>query len=199
VDALAAQTGSIRRHRLMLPLVAAGILWAAFFYPFIFHAPHGQQRQSIVNSRPTYVGLALESSGIILGFLVGLGAHLRPGPVRWSLGLALGIASVVMAWGAVRHLGRQFRVMAGLYVDHQLIMTGPYGLVRHPIYSGLLGMLLCTLLLLAPWYRMILPLFLLIVGTEIRVRTEDALLESRFGEAFREYQKRVPAYVPYLR
>jgi protein-S-isoprenylcysteine O-methyltransferase Ste14 len=99
----------------------------------------------------------------------------------------------------VRHLGRQFRVHAGLYEDHELVTTGPYAIVRHPIYSSLLAILVSTLLLTTPWQWAVISLVLFIAGTEIRVYTEERLLASRFGERFFDYRKRVWAYVPYLR
>jgi protein-S-isoprenylcysteine O-methyltransferase Ste14 len=40
-----------------------------------------------------------------------------------------------------------------LYADHQLVRTGPYAVVRHPIYASLLAMLLATVVLLTPWLR----------------------------------------------
>ena len=105
----------------------------------------------------------------------------------------------LLAWGAVRHLGRQFRVQAGLYRDHELVRTGPYAVVRHPIYASLLAILLGTLLVLTPWPWIPISLALFLVGTEIRVRAEDGLLASRFGEEFRRYRTRVPAYLPFVR
>jgi protein-S-isoprenylcysteine O-methyltransferase Ste14 len=80
-----------------------------------------------------------------------------------------------------------------------LVTSGPYAIVRHPIYTSLLGMLVCSLLVLTPWRWAIVALVLFVVGTEIRVRTEDALLASRFGERFFDYQRRVRAYVPFVR
>jgi protein-S-isoprenylcysteine O-methyltransferase Ste14 len=109
-------------------------------------------------------------------------------------------ACSAMAWTAVRHLGRQFRVHAGLYHDHELVRTGPYRIVRHPIYTSLLGMLIATMLLLRTdltWVVISLALF--IAGTEIRVRSEEALLASRFEDSFPAYRKTVSAYIPFIR
>jgi protein-S-isoprenylcysteine O-methyltransferase Ste14 len=173
--------------------------WFAWFYPFLFLAPHRQQRPSITVPGPTRFGLALESLAIFLAFIVHRSADDPPALAAQVLAIALGVASGVMAWHAVRHLGRQFRIQAGLYHDHQLVRTGPYAIVRHPIYTSLLGMLLCSMLILTPWQWAPVPLALFIAGTEIRVRTEDALLASRFGDEFHAYRRAVAAYIPYLR
>jgi protein-S-isoprenylcysteine O-methyltransferase Ste14 len=113
--------------------------------------------------------------------------------------MALGPLGGVLAWTSVTHLGRQFRIRAGLYVDHELVCTGPYGVVRHPIYASILAVLLSTLLLLTPWQWMAVSLALFVAGTEIRVHVEDGLLASRFGKEFDEYRRQVRAYVPFVR
>src|SRR5579859_6659548 len=125
--------------------------WFAWLYPFLFRAPHGQERESITVAAPTRIGLALESAAICLAFLFRRPLDSPPGLAREAIAMLIGPASAFMAWHSVQHLGRQFRVHAGLYADHELVRSGPYRIVRHPIYSSLLGMLICTLLLLAEW------------------------------------------------
>jgi protein-S-isoprenylcysteine O-methyltransferase Ste14 len=175
------------------------VCWFAWGYPFIFRAPHRQTRESVTIPGPTRIGLLLECIGIFLAFAFRIPAHTPPSLLRVAPALLLGVVAAVTAWTAVAHLGKQFRVQAGLYVDHELVRSGPYAFVRHPIYSSLLAMLVCTLLILTPWEWAPLSLALFVAGTEIRVRSEDALLESRFGDDFRNYQKQVRAYVPFVR
>lgn len=179
-------------------LVAAG--WIVWFYPFLFRAPHRQHRASITVAGPTRAGLALECLAIFLAFVAARRAGSPPDLFRTVVAVALIAACAVMSWKSVAHLGRQFRVHAGLYHDHQLVRTGPYAIVRHPIYSSLMGMLIGTMLLLgAPWMAAVVSLALFVAGTEIRVRAEDALLESRFHEEFHAYRRAVPAYIPFVR
>jgi protein-S-isoprenylcysteine O-methyltransferase Ste14 len=173
--------------------------WFAWFYPFLFRAPHRQARASITVAGPTRIGLLLESAAIFLAFLFRLPVETPPSLARQVLGIVIGPVSAVMAWQAVKHLGRQFRLHAGLYADHELVRSGPYRIVRHPIYSSLFGMLICTILLLTEWNWALLCIVLFVAGTEIRVHSEDRLLESRFGDQFREWRRRVPAYIPFLR
>ena len=134
----------------MLGWVVLVVSWCAWAYPFIFRAPHNQNRPSITADRPD----ACRTVPGVSGHLPGV--RLPPAPATDARGVAhrrggrLGIAAAILSWTAVRHLGRQFRVNAGLYEDHELVTSGPYAIVRHPIYTSLLAMLVCSLLLLTP-------------------------------------------------
>lgn len=116
---------------------------------------------------------------------------------RLPVSIAFFALASALSWTAARTLGRQWRIDAGLNADHQLINSGPYRLVRHPIYTSMLCLVWAVgfLLIRLPWLA--LATVLAIVGTEIRVRVEDGLLQSRFGKQFEEFQKSVPAYLPW--
>ena len=92
-----------------------------------------------------------------------------------------------------------FAFWRGLYADHELIRTGPYAIVRHPVYASLFLMMLATGLLFARWPLLLLGIALYIAGTEIRIHAEEGLLRARFGEEFEEYRRKVPAYLPLVR
>jgi protein-S-isoprenylcysteine O-methyltransferase Ste14 len=175
------------------------VFWLAWAYPFIFRAPHVQKRESITVAAPTRVGLLLECGAILIAFVFRMPPGHPPGVWRIAASMLCGATAVVLAWTSVTHLGRQFRIHAGLYHDHALVRTGPYAIVRHPIYASLLAMLLCALLLLTPWQWFPISLAVFICGTEIRVHSEEQLLASRFGDQFEAYRKRVPAYIPFVR
>ena len=76
--------------------------------------------------------------------------------------------------------------------------SGPYALVRNPIYTSMLLVLCAVALVITGWKLFLVSLVVFVVGTEIRVRTEEKLLASHFGEEFQKYKKSVPAYVPFL-
>jgi protein-S-isoprenylcysteine O-methyltransferase Ste14 len=173
--------------------------WVVWWYPFIFRAPHLQKRPSVTARGPTLAGLLLEVTAIFLAFACRLPPDSPPGILRLAGTAGFGLIATVLAWTSVTHLGKQFRVNAGLYEDHELVKTGPYAIVRHPIYSSLLGMLLSTLCLATGWQCAVVSLAVFVAGTEIRVHTEDRLLASRFGGQFAEYRRKVPAYVPFVR
>ena len=182
-----------------VPWVELMVCWFAWIYPFLFRAPHFQKRPSVTASKPSLAGLSLEALGIFIAFVFRLPPDVRPGAARIAASALFAILASLLSWSSVRHLGRQFRIQAGLYEDHRLIRTGPYRLIRHPIFASLLSALLCTLLLLTPWQWCVVSLALFLLGTEIRIRTEERLLASRFPEEFPEYRRHVPAYLPFLR
>ncbi len=144
-------------------------------------------------------GLLLECIAIAMANVIQLPVDIPRSPLRIVVSIISGILAAVASWTAVAHLGRQFRITAGLYHDHQLVTTGPYSRVRHPIYTSLLAILICTQALLTPLRWAAVSLALFIVGTEIRVHAEDGLLASRFGESFERYRKSVSAYIPFVR
>jgi protein-S-isoprenylcysteine O-methyltransferase Ste14 len=145
-------------------------------------------------------GIILESVGYFIVYLHTPAEWDTPLALwRGAIGLILAASSIVLAWRAVPALGRQWRIDAGLNADHQLIRSGPYRLVRHPIYASMLGLLLsgiawCGTLPLWP-----LALVLFIIGLEIRVHVEDTLLGEHFGAEFTEWSRDVPAYLPFIR
>lgn len=143
-------------------------------------------------------GLALEG----LAFLIAVFFRRSPqsAPV-WALlaSMVFGALAAVLMISALRHLDLHWRVKAVVTEDHRLITTGPYALVRHPIFAGLLCLLLATVLLLTRPWAAVVAMAVGVYGTEIRVRAEDGLLERRFGEQFRRYKAGVAALVPFLR
>jgi protein-S-isoprenylcysteine O-methyltransferase Ste14 len=107
-------------------------------------------------------------------------------PAVWKVAatIALLVMASAISWTAARALGRQLRVDAAIDATHELVRSGPYRFVRHPIYTSMLCVIVGTGLMIAPAYLFLPGLALFLVGTEIRMRTEDRLLESRFGEQF---------------
>jgi len=124
----------------------------------------------------------------------------RP-PADWQLALAAVFFALaaLLSWTAKRALGKQWRIDAGLNADHELVTSGPYQIVRHPIYTSMLCILVGSGVLLSPWWLLLIAVAVFIAGTEIRVYVEENLLSSRFGEQFHTYRQSVSAYIPFLR
>jgi protein-S-isoprenylcysteine O-methyltransferase Ste14 len=118
---------------------------------------------------------------------------------RFALSVCFFLSAIVLSWTGAHALGRQWRVDAGLNQDHELIVSGPYRVIRHPIYTSMLCLLFGTGFMVTPLWLLLPAVIVFVIGTEIRIRIEDQLLSSRFAERFREYKLSVPAYIPFLR
>lgn len=174
------------------------LMWIVWLYPFLRKRLTGPKRESNVMAHSANWGLALESAGIFCAWSW-LPNTPVPGPARAICSMVLAPVATVFGWMAVKHLGKQLRIFAGLYADHELIRTGPYAVVRHPVYASLFLMMLATGLLFARWPMLLASIVLYIAGTEIRIHAEEGLLRARFGEEFEEYRRKVPAYLPFVR
>lgn len=114
------------------------------------------------------------------------------------LGLAVLICSTAFTLWARATLGTMWSSSPVVKVEHELRTGGPYGVTRHPIYTGLLGMMLGTVLLVGfgHWLVM-LPVGLAFV--EIMIHMEEGLMLATFPEAYPRYRRQVPQLVPGLR
>ena len=171
------------------------LIWLLWIYPFLFRAPKWQKRESLTVFGSTTAGLILQMAGFFIVWFFQSPTAPRASVLALAGAAIPGGLSILLMWTAVPNLGRQFRIYAGLYSDHQLVRTGPYSVVRHPIYASLLAITLSTGILLTRWQWLLAAMAISIVGTEIRVRAEDKLLASRFGKEFEDYKAKVPAYL----
>ena len=108
----------------------------------------------------------------------------------------IGVASVLFVYRAVRGLGKQWAYAARVVEGHQLIAQGPYGVVRHPIYSGMFGLLIAIGLAHSRWWAFLLGIIVFVIGTVIRIRSEEKLLRETFGSEYDSYATRVKALIP---
>jgi len=127
-----------------------------------------------------------------------LGQTVVPEVLLGALTIALIGGSMWMVVAAVRTLGRQWSLAARVIDGHELITAGPYRLVRHPIYSGMLGMLVATGIAVTRWWWLPIGVALYVAGTLIRTRAEERLLRGQFGAAYDAYAARVSALVPFI-
>lgn len=115
------------------------------------------------------------------------------------LAVFLMTSSVWLTMFAVRELGKQFALQARLIEGHELITSGVYRIVRHPIYTAMFGMLLATAFVMSHWIALIVGVCLFLIGTRIRTASEDRLLSDAFGAEFAAWKKKVPGLVPFAK
>lgn len=192
-------------HQVTLFLAyAMAAIWVVFIVLFLALHPRGL-RVEIRRAPGWWTGLVLQVAGYAaaFSFIRPFGAPHAHAPL--PLEIALAISALVIAasstWmviKAIRTLGKQWAVPARVIEGHELVTTGPFEVVRHPVYSGLLGMLIATAVAVSSWFGLIVATALYLVGTELRIRKEERLMRETFGTAYEQYAKEVPALIPGL-
>lgn len=110
----------------------------------------------------------------------------------------LALISTWFCYAAVRTLGKQWALVARVIEGHELVQHGPFAIVRNPIYFAMLGTLIALGLAVSRWQGLVAAVIVYLVGTWIRVHTEEKLLRQAFGVKFDDYARRVPAFFPRL-
>jgi len=149
------------------------------------------------------VGIAIQTVAFVL---LGLGPVKATLPWNSAAGTA-GFMSVLLLMSGVlglfaassSALGRNWSIGARTLSDHELVRTGPYAHVRHPIYLAMLLFLLAMATALGHWVLLIAALPIFLVGTSIRTSAEDRLLQASFGQKFVEYRNSTPGLLPWIR
>jgi len=95
------------------------------------------------------------------------------------------------------HLGRNWSRSVTIKQDHQLIVTGPYAIARHPIYTGILTGFLGTAIATTQ-ARGLLAFVLVFLVLWFKLRMEEEWMRNQFGDTYASYSKRVAALVPFL-
>jgi protein-S-isoprenylcysteine O-methyltransferase Ste14 len=174
-------------------ILAAG--WLVWVVPFFLAQRRPKQSPMKLDRRARW-GIFVQAVAYTLLWQNNFWAR-SPGVWRISGSIIFFGLAAALSWSATRTLGRQWRLDAGLNSDHELVRRGAYRIVRHPIYTSMFCVLLGAGLIVTPWPVLLIAVAVLLIGTEIRVRTEDALLAAHFGEQFTTYRRSVGAYVPF--
>ena len=111
--------------------------------------------------------------------------------------MALTAAGLLFAVWARQYLGSNWSGTVSIKKDHQLITNGPYALVRHPIYTGVLLALVGSAMAIGEW-RAVLAFALASLALWRKLRLEEDLMHQQFGETYQAYCRRVPALIPFV-
>lgn len=117
--------------------------------------------------------------------------------IGWGC-VAVGAGGLLFTWWARIHLGRLWSSGVTRKSDHRVVDTGPYGIVRHPIYTGVIVAILATAAArgtIGAW----LGTLVMIAGFYIKARLEEGFLRQQLGAgAYDAYARRVPMLVPWF-
>lgn len=172
------------------------IVWLA---GALYNARHAPRERIRTESRQvTLAVVTFVACSIVLLFGRGVVQNLVV-DVPWVrfLGLAVLVASTAFALWARFSLGTSWSIAPEVGGDRRLRTRGPYAVTRHPIYTGLLGMILGTALL-AGLGQAILAVVAALIVFLVKIRAEEQLLLATFPDEYPAYRRRVPQLVPGL-
>jgi protein-S-isoprenylcysteine O-methyltransferase Ste14 len=123
---------------------------------------------------------------------------LPPGPARYGLALTLVAAGLAFTVWARVHLGKNWSGTVTQKAGHELVRSGPYAYVRHPIYTGLLAALLGGAVALGE-PRGFLGVLIVLAAFGHKLRIEEGFMRELFPGEYPRYMSEVPALVPFTR
>jgi protein-S-isoprenylcysteine O-methyltransferase Ste14 len=119
-----------------------------------------------------------------------------PAPAAWGM-VAAAAAGLLFTWWARIHLGRLWSANVSRKADHRVVDTGPYGIVRHPIYTGIIIASIATATLRGTVLSWV-GASLMTLGWVVKARMEETFLREQLGAAaYDEYARRVPMLAPF--
>jgi protein-S-isoprenylcysteine O-methyltransferase Ste14 len=187
----------------LVPLI---LFWFGWVGTFFFKKAQPKAPEKVAKKDPvSRVGIGLQ----MVGFATVFTLQRRPlGPIvpmpswmEWvvaALQVVIAGSCVWLSASAVRTLGKQWTYVARTIEGHELITQGPYHLVRNPIYLAMFGMMVAWGLSLTVWPALLGAMVIFLIGTFVRIRSEEKLLRATFGAQFEDYARRVPAFLPGL-
>ncbi len=163
------------------------------------------------SSKPTVRTQSGASRAVQAGLLIAsyflLSSYSRVGPLAWRIlpesplsiyvGMALTLAGMALAILARFFLGGNWSMNVTVKENHQLVRGGPYGIVRHPIYSGLILAILGTAIAEGE-VRGLLAVILAIIGLRMKSLLEESFMTGQFGPEYAEYKRHVKGLIPFV-
>jgi protein-S-isoprenylcysteine O-methyltransferase Ste14 len=184
-----------------LPIAVLWLVWLAYWIIAARNVKPTRRREPS-SGRLTTVVLTTLAAVLLVFRGQGLSwLHARflpPTMIAYWLGLLMVILGLAFAVWARVYLGRNWSGTVTVKEGHELIRTGPYGLVRHPIYTGLLFAILGTAVAFGEW-RGLLALGFLAAAFLFKLRREERFMSESFPDDYPRYRAKVPALIPLVK
>jgi len=182
-------------------VTALWIAWMVYWFLSALGARRNERGESLGQRLRTTVVLAV-GTYLIFAPVAPLGPLNRRFVAEFlairAVALGMVVAGLAITVWARRHLGQFWSARVMLKEGHELIQSGPYARVRHPIYSGIFLAMLGTALFVGQW-RALLGAAVFFAGHSLKARQEESLLAGQFGAAYEEYRERTGSLLPRLR
>ena len=202
VESLAAEVAGplarVARSPFLVLVVIAAIAW----FTLEFRRSLGRRSEAATSDRGS--GLVINAA-VIAGFAVAIiaaralpGAAIRPQVLAVTLGLVCLLCGIALRLWSFRTLGRYFTFQVQTSTDQPVITSGPYRVLRHPSYTGVLLIVVGVGCLFANWASVASISALVTTGLVYRIRVEERALLDALGEAYRGYAATHRRLVPLI-
>jgi protein-S-isoprenylcysteine O-methyltransferase Ste14 len=122
---------------------------------------------------------------------------LAPTRAAIAAGFTVQAGSALFYFWTKRYLGRFWSSAVAIMKDHQLVRSGPYRLIRHPLYTGMLGMFFGTAIV-SGQYHTLIGAALGVFAYWGKIRIEERALSEAFGAEYDDYKRHSSALIPWL-
>jgi protein-S-isoprenylcysteine O-methyltransferase Ste14 len=174
--------------------ISIGVLWVLFWIYWLISAAGAKQGSRTRRSRPP--GLLIAVLAIVLLRVFRAGSLAVDDPVLEAVGAVLFLAGLVLAVWARIYLGRNWGMPMTQKDEPELVTSGPYRFVRHPIYSGILLAVLGTSLATNLYWA----IALIVIGAYFvySARVEERLMSSSFPTVYPSYRAKTKMLIPFV-
>ncbi len=117
--------------------------------------------------------------------------------VFW-FGIVLVYVGLAFRLYAIIVLGRYFTPSVAIVADQHVVEDGPYKLIRHPAYTGLLIMFLGFGLSSINWLSLLALMGCVLIGLSYRIHVEERVLQEHLGQRYQEYMQRTKRLIPFV-
>jgi protein-S-isoprenylcysteine O-methyltransferase Ste14 len=182
------------------------LFWVAVFFgfvvPFIYFVRWSLKNGASTKARPRKDVSTLTNFALILVAVITIWlGYARVGPLpHWLLypGLTMFLVGLALTVWAYHTLGRFFSLEVQVQGEHRVINTGPYRLLRHPGYAGVLFGFIGLGLALQSWVSVLALLLATTTALAYRARIEENFLVAELGDEYVQYMARTKRLVPYV-
>lgn len=180
------------------PVLAALIPWIVFELYWGIAAKNATKALQSESSSSRSIHAVLVNTGLLLILVPVTGLRMRlvpPSVWVWLTGLAIETCGLLLAIWSRRCLGKHWSGRITIKEDHELVRVGPYRTIRHPIYTGILGIFAGTALVIGELHAL-LGLSVAVLAYLRKIRLEEANLDAAFGTTYADYRAESWSLIP---
>jgi protein-S-isoprenylcysteine O-methyltransferase Ste14 len=184
----------------MNPFMLAWVIWMLIWLVLSFWSKKTQRHDSVFSRVVYMVPLMLAAILLVREHLPGSMLEGRIVPhLSWfyPVGLVLTCAGLAFSVWARMYLGSNWSSSVEVKRRHELVCSGPYRFVRHPIYTGMLAGFLGVALAMNEW-RGVIAVLIVLASFLYKLRKEEQFMLETFGEVYLDYRRRTRALIPFV-